>query len=558
MKQMFILCLLLVAAFGKAQDQTPSAAFGGEYVFDSGECVSEEQRAAIVANLVASTDRLKSEGIISAPTLRSMTTSLDWPTRQAAGFDYNSYYGISNFVDHDQTFPNSIEDYDCGTRSYDLSSGYNHRGLDIFTWPFGWKMVNDEQVEVIAAAPGTIILKEDGNPDRNCDFSNPNWNAIYIRHTDGSVAWYGHMKNGSLSSKSVGQTVAQGEYLGVVASSGSSTGPHLHFEVWEDDSYTNLIDPYAGSCNSLNSSSWWSTQKPYRESTINHVMTNSDFPVFNNCPNPATINEKTVFIQGETVYFTAYFQDHLLNDFTALRIIRPNGTTWSNWTHTNNGDYDASWWAWSWNFPGTEPLGTWQFEVSFMGQVITTDFIIANSLPVDLAYFEGELRGKTTELTWGTANESNNSYFAVQRSAEGLDFVTLGRVAGSGTANTEITYDFTDSAPLDGINYYRLLQVDYDEQEAVSRIVSVNFIGGGNIGLLLYPNPVESRFVVVQNPEDGAMNSLSIYNTAGALVSGEISLSVGQNRLPLGLRSGVYFLKFTGDAGTELRRLYVK
>ena len=50
-------------------------------------------------------------------------------------------------------------------------------------------------------------------------------------HADGSVAWYGHMKAGSLTNKAVGQTVSSGEYLGIVGSSGNSTGPHLHFGI---------------------------------------------------------------------------------------------------------------------------------------------------------------------------------------------------------------------------------------------------------------------------------------------------------------------------------------
>ena len=155
-------------------------------------------------------------------------------------------WSISNYVDHNSAYPNQLQDYNCGTKTYDTSSGYNHQGIDIFTWPFTWKMVDDNSVEIIAAAPGQIIAKGDGQFDRSCGFNNNPWNAVYVRHGDGSVAWYGHMKNGSLTTKNVGDFVNLGEYLGIVGSSGNSTGPHLHFEVYQNDTYTNLIDPYTG------------------------------------------------------------------------------------------------------------------------------------------------------------------------------------------------------------------------------------------------------------------------------------------------------------------------
>lgn len=56
-------------------------------------------------------------------------------------------------------------------------------------------------VKIVAAASGMIVGKYDGNFDKNCAFNPGSWNAIYLRHDDGSLTWYGHMKNGSVTDK---------------------------------------------------------------------------------------------------------------------------------------------------------------------------------------------------------------------------------------------------------------------------------------------------------------------------------------------------------------------
>ncbi|MFK8164828.1 MAG: peptidoglycan DD-metalloendopeptidase family protein [Lewinella sp.] len=555
MKYLVLYITLLFSAGAYCQNEVPTAT-GGEYVFESSQCISEEVRQLTIQRLIHNTDILKREGVIPENSGRSMSSFI-WPVRQVSATPYNNYYGISNFVDHEPSSGN-LQDYSCGERTYDLSSGYDHRGTDIFSWPFGWHMVNNDQVEIIAAADGVIIERLDGNIDTNCDFSNPNWNAVFLRHNDGTVTWYGHLKKGSLTSKSIGQSVVAGEYLGVMASSGSSTGPHLHFEVWEDDTYTNLLDPYEGPCNDLNSSSMWANQQNYREPTINHVMTNSAFPVFNQCPQPATINEKTVFLRGETVYFSAYFRDQLLNDLTELRIIQPNGSTWSDWTHTNNGNYNASWWTWFWNFPGNEPLGTWTFEVKFMGQTQTAEFIISNSLPVELANFRGAQRGKGVDLNWQTLSEVGNNYFSVQSSPNGRDFTSIGRVEGNNDRTTETDYSFTDPAPHTGLNYYRLQQFDFSGISTFSEIINVYFDDPEASELSVYPNPVSNGFLSVDNPSSINATKVSILSVSGRELLDEYELGLGNNTVPVSLKPGVYFLRFATEAGEEVKRIVVR
>jgi murein DD-endopeptidase MepM/ murein hydrolase activator NlpD len=267
--------------------------FGGAgYEFKKGPCISEVERTRIKENIAFNIDSLEKAGVLST-SKRASSPLFEWPLLPRLDSTYLNYYGISNYVDHNSGFPNQVTDYQCGTRSYDLANGYNHKGIDIFLWPFPWYMSTLHQVQVVAAAEGTIIYKEDGQFDRNCAFNDLPWNAVYIRHEDGSVSWYGHLKRGSTTKKEIGEWVEEGERLGIVGSSGSSTGPHLHFEVY--DASDNLIDPYAGPCNTLNSESWWKDQKPYYEKRTNMILTHSKPPHYPECPQVEHINNKKFF-----------------------------------------------------------------------------------------------------------------------------------------------------------------------------------------------------------------------------------------------------------------------
>ncbi|MGH3520345.1 MAG: M23 family metallopeptidase [Haloechinothrix sp.] len=55
---------------------------------------------------------------------------------------------------------------------------------------------------------------------------------VRIQHDDGTVTVYGHMNSYSVSA---GQQVKAGEQIAEIGNRGQSTGPHLHFEVWQGD-----------------------------------------------------------------------------------------------------------------------------------------------------------------------------------------------------------------------------------------------------------------------------------------------------------------------------------
>jgi murein DD-endopeptidase MepM/ murein hydrolase activator NlpD len=338
-------------------------------------CLTPEQRTRIRKQLEQSRAQLRAAGKLSAPD-RSAAVTFRWPLEGMAsmGFHDEGYHGISNFVDQDPT--TGLLDYQCGQRTYD-----GHQGTDFFLWPFAWYKKNHRHVRVVAPADGVVLFKRGLQPDTSCvndGFSS--WNAVYLEHADGSVTWSGHLRKGGITLAAVGDTVHAGERLGWVGSSGSSTGPHLHLEVYDPDG--NLVDPYAGSCNSLNANTWWTQQQPYYDSGINAVMTHSAAPVFPPCPQEEILNEQTEFPAVHPMVWTAaYYRDQLDTQTSTYTIRRPDGTVYTSWNHTPSGapHYAAAEWLWVHDLGASPPIGVWTFEVTYLGQTYTQPFGVGTS-----------------------------------------------------------------------------------------------------------------------------------------------------------------------------------
>ncbi len=94
-------------------------------------------------------------------------------------------------------------------------------------------------------------------------------------------------------------------------------------------------------------------------------------------------------------------------------------------------------------------------------------------LPVDLLYFRGKAEGSNARLEWLSVSEENNDYYEIEYSRDGADFESVAKVAGAGTTSTALQYHFIHRDAKSGDNYYRLKQVDFDENFEYTPIVNV-------------------------------------------------------------------------------------
>lgn len=363
---------------------------GGEFHWTNGAtCVPPAERQRINAMLTASITHLKEQHILSPDWgkqyagvgARPTAGYFIWPLRiRDTETRFRSIYAISNYVDLNPVYPGQLMDWNCGQRTYDLSSGYNHGGIDIYTWPFGQYLQQEDIAEIIAVADGVIISKDDGHFDKNCNInSSTPWNAVYVGHDDGTIVWYGHMKKNSLTSKRAGDRITAGEYLGVVGSSGNSTGPHLHLET--HDAANNIIEPFEGPCNMR--PSLWQDQEPYVNPTINAVMTHSAPPVIPNCPGVETLNIKDNFQRGETAYFAVYYRDQNATAPATYQILDPLGQPKKNWQHQAGSFYTSSYWYWYYVIDNSWMDGVYTFKVNYEGKTAEHTFTVGTVSSLD-------------------------------------------------------------------------------------------------------------------------------------------------------------------------------
>ena len=312
------------------------------------------------------------------------TVSLAWPLREANGLQDCSYYRIAAYVDEDTTA--GIKDWNCGSNTYNT-----HRGTDIATYPYPFFKMDNNQVEVIAAAPGTILFKSDTSFDKNCNGSTSQANFVVIQHTDGTLAYYFHMKKNSVTTKGVGQTVALGEYLGVVGSSGDATGPHLHFEVRTSTANTDFKDPWFGSCNHLNNSSWWTVQKDYTEAAIVKTQVGLTDPLFPACPITESPNEDTCIPLAASAKFNIIFRNETSGLTANMRIIKPDGSNLSAWVHNSTNSYSGSSYSYTRTMPSV--AGSYVFEAVYNGDTCSKVFQVACGATTGIS-----VSGKTSQL----------------------------------------------------------------------------------------------------------------------------------------------------------------
>lgn len=138
-------------------------------------------------------------------------------------------------------------------------------------------------------------------------------------------------------------------------------------------------------------------------------------------------------------------------------------------------------------------------------------------LPIELYSFIANCDNNNINIKWSTMSETNNDYFVLWKSYDGVDFEIIGQIDGAGNSNSYLEYEFSYQDIIENI-YYKLQQIDYDGNNTYSDVISVNC--EQNIGYAIVPNPsIDGNFHVYGVDSD---DEISVFDVIGKRCNNEI------------------------------------
>lgn len=170
------------------------------------------------------------------------------------------------------------------------------------------------------------------------------------------------------------------------------------------------------------------------------------------------------------------------------------------------------------------------FGGSTCGMIMDNFVVTFSPLPVELLNFNANYTANGMEFSWSTASEKNNAYFIIQKSSDGINFSDISTTASKatrGNSSSRLNFVYKQNSLLDeGLNYYRLKQVDLDHTFSYSDIITLDTpLQEGK----LFPNPNAGEFSI-SIPSKGKVE-ISILNQLQQIVYSDSQFLTSESKV---------------------------
>ena len=172
--------------------------------------------------------------------------------------------------------------------------------------------------------------------------------------------------------------------------------------------------------------------------------------------------------------------------------------------------------------------------------------------PIELSEFYAEITEYSyVEIFWETQTETNNDFFTLYRSNNGVDFIPIAEISGAGTSTYQNWYSYLDASFYPGISYYKLTQTDYDGTTSTSKTIAI----------YRAPNNVTYKFlgdkVQVSFADNTKRYHVMISGSDGKIHFSQGYQNITETEIALPHEAGVYIIS-TLSSNTIINQKFVR
>lgn len=183
-------------------------------------------------------------------------------------------------------------------------------------------------------------------------------------------------------------------------------------------------------------------------------------------------------------------------------------------------------------------------------------------LPVEILQFNVQLKDDHSFLTWKAKQELNLTDYIIERSNDGINFISIGKVDVKGAGMLEVQYMFTDITPVYGKVYYRLRMA---ATEGGTKFSNVLFVQPGQLKLFEVSNivnPITSKLSFQVTTYQSEKVDIQLMDRAGrSILNRKLNINKGGNAIlldvPSQLQTGSYLLRIVSK-NTVINRVIQK
>jgi len=169
-------------------------------------------------------------------------------------------------------------------------------------------------------------------------------------------------------------------------------------------------------------------------------------------------------------------------------------------------------------------------------------------LPVNMVSFKAKKQENSILLNWVTASEQNNHHFDILRSADGTTFKVIGTEKGNGTTSNSIKYQYEDNNPLQGVSYYKLRQVDYNDNATELGVITVSYsIEDSGLLKVYAKNNVVTLLLSLNQDQQGKIIITDITGKKLAEQKAVIANGTASVNIPVVLQNKVYVATYLSE-----------